>query len=640
MLNLTIITLFSIAIKSMVFGILCKSQRWGLLISVYEPAQDGSLLGALSIGHILNVLLPFRVGDVIRIVLSGKKLKNGYPLSIATVIVDLYVDLISVGGFLWLIVLTREGDSSFLYIASLYFLLIIFIAVSTFFCIVFRAKLKKIIQRTAALFNQKIEFNILYVTFLTIGSFKDIAKNIDISKFLTLTIKMWVGYGISYIAIAAVLQRQGLNQKTADVFETIFGGLTFSNTSLSSNVLFISYLLLPLFICWIYSKMDRKIYLEEDSKMALPQLNRTDKAAFLKTYYSDQDRLNLKSYLEINQDVIIISQNFSGSNATTVTILKDHQMFYRKYAFDSDAKKLTQQINWIVKHKKIICLPTITSNEKVRNYVFYDMPLLPQCISFFKYIHTVPVEKSWEIIAIVLNDLKNNLHTQDYRICDFSMIDRYIEIKVNKNLNFIHDKCKYICDLEKYDSIFINGKELPTLKNYANMFSQDNLRKVFAKDYYSEIHGDLTVENIVCVEGLENESKQLAIKHSKLLKYYLIDPNGGNIHDSPNLDYSKLLQSLHGNYELLTMVKSIDIEKNSIQFFMPSADNYRNLYSIYCNYLTKNFTNEQLLSIYYHEAIHWLRLLPYRINKDEKMAVVFYVGLLEVLSDLKRMSNE
>jgi len=335
-----------------------------------------------------------------------------------------------------------------------------------------------------------------------------------------------------------------------------------------------------------------------------------------------------------------MSQNFSGSNATTLTILKDRQMFYRKYAFDADAKKLTQQITWIEKHKKIIYLPSITSNEEVKNYVFYDMPLLPQCTSLFKYIHTVPVEKSWEIIATVLNDLKNNLHTQDYRMCDFSMIDRYIEIKVNKNLNFIHDKCKYICDLEKFDSIFINGKELPTLKNYADMFSQDNLRKVFAKDYYSEIHGDLTVENIVCVEGLENESKQLAIKHSKLLKYYLIDPNGGNIHDSPNLDYSKLLQSLHGNYELLTMVKSIDIEKNSIQFFMPSADNYRNLYSIYCNYLTKNFTNEQLLSIYYHEAIHWLRLLPYRINKDEKMAVVFYVGLLEVLRDLKRMSNE
>jgi len=640
MLTMTILALFSIAIICMVFGLLCKSQRWGLLISVYEPAQDGSLLGALSIGHILNVLLPFRIGDVIRIMLSGKKLKNGYPLSIATVIVDLYVDLVSVGGILWLVAITRDNDSSFLYITSLYFLLIISIAVSTFFCVIFRTKLKKIIQILASLFNQKIEFNILYVTFLTIGSFKDIAKNIDIKEFTTLTIKMWIGYSLSYVAIAAALQKQGLNQKTVDIFETIFGNLAFSNIDLSSNTLFISYLLLPLLICWVYSKMDRKVYLKEDGKMVLPQINITDKAAFLKTYYSDEDRLNLKSYLEINKGVIITSQNFSGSNATTLTILKDHQMFYRKYAFDADAKKLTQQITWIEKHKKIIDLPSIASKEKVKNYVFYDMPLKSKCMSLFKYIHAVPVEKSWGIIATVLDDLKNNLHTQDYRLCDFSMIDSYIEIKVNKNLNFIRAKSKYISDLEKYDTLFINGKELPTLKYYTDMFSQDNLRNIFAKDYYSEIHGDLTVENIVCFEGLDAESKKLNVEHSKSFKYYLIDPNGGNIHDSPYLDYSKLLQSLHGNYELLTMVESIDIEKNSVQFFMPSENNYQNLYSIYRSYLAKTFTNEQLMSIYYHEAIHWLRLLPYRINKDEKTAVIFYIGLLKVLSDLKRMSNE
>jgi hypothetical protein len=637
---MTVIFLFSIAVISMVFGLLCKSQRWGLLISVYEPAQKGNLLGALSIGHILNVLLPFRVGDVVRIVLSGKKLKNGYPLSIATVIVDLYVDLVCVGGFLWLMIFTGNDKASFFYIASLYFLLIVFIASITFFCIIFRTKLKKIIQRVASVFNQKIEFDILYVTFLTIGSFKDIAKNIDISKFITLTIKMWIGYGLSYAAIAAVLQRQGINLQTADVFEIIFGGSTFSNDDLSSIPLFMSYLLLPLSISWIYSKMDRKLYLKEDGKLALPQLNKTDRAAFLKTYYSDQDRLNLKSYLEINKEVTIVSQNFSGSNATTVTILKDHQMFYRKYAFDSDAKKLTEQITWIEKHKETIHLPPITNTKKINNYVFYDMPLLPNCISLFKYIHTVPVEKSWEILVAVLSDLKNNLHTQDCRICDFSMIDLYIENKVNLNLNFIREKSKYICDLEKYDSLSVNGKETPTLKNYTEILSQDNLRKVFEKDHYSEIHGDLTVENIVCIREPEVESKQAAIQVFKSLKYYLIDPNGGNIHDSPNLDYSKLLQSLHGNYELLTMVESIDIEKNSVQFFSPSADNYQKLYSKYRNYLNENFTSEQLLSIYYHEAIHWLRLLPYRINKDEKMAVIFYVGLLEILRDLKRMSNE
>ena len=638
--SLITLALFSVAVISMVCGLLCKSRRWGLLISVYEPAQDGNLLGALSIGHIINVLLPFRIGDVIRIVLSGKKLKNGYSLSIATVIVDLYVDLVTVGGLLWLMVLARKDDTGFYYIASLYFLLIILIAILTFFCVLFRGKLKKIIQILVSLFNQKIEFNLLYVTFLTIGSFKDIAKNIDIKRFIILTIQMWIGYGLSYMAIAEVLQRQGLNQKTGDVFEAIFGDLLYRNADLSSNLLFVSYLLLPLSLCWIYSKMDQKVYLKDDGKMALPQINKTDRAAFLKTYYSDEDRLNLKSYLEINKEVVILSQNFSGSNATTLKILKDHQIFYRKYAFDEDAQKLTEQITWIEKHKKTIDLPPITNTETVKNCVFYDMPVLPKSISLFQYIHSVPIEKSWEIIVTLLGDLKNNLHTQNHRICDLPMINRYIETKVNKNLNFIREKNKYISDFEKYDSLFVNGKEIPTLKNYADILSQGNLRKIFSKDHYSDIHGDLTIENIVCIGDPEIDSNQVDVQFCNSVKYYLIDPNGGNFHDSPNLDYGKLLQSLHGNYELLTMVKSVKIEKNSVHFFMPSADNYRNLYSKYHNYLTETCTSEQLLSIYYHEAIHWLRLLPYRIIKDEKTAIIFYVGLLEILRDLKSMSNE
>jgi hypothetical protein len=637
---LTELALFSIAVSSMVFGLIYKSRRWGLLISVYEPAQDGNLLGALSIGHILNILLPFRVGDFLRVFLSGKKLKNGYPLAIATVVVDLYVDLVTVGGFLWLIVFTRKDEDSFIYIASLYFILIILIAFSTFLCVVFRTKLKKVIQKLASLFNDKIEFSILYVAFLIIGSFKDIARNIVIRNFVILTIKMWIGYGISYAAIASVLQIKGQNQKITDVFEAIFGGLTYSNNELSSNTLFISYLILPLIICWIFSKMDRKVYLKDDGKLALPQINKTDRSAFLKTYYSDQDRLNLKSYLEINKEVNILTQNFSGSNATTVTILKDNQMFYRKYAFDLDAQKLTEQINWIQKHKKKIHLPFLSKTEKVKNYVFYDMPLIPNSISLFQYIHSVPIEKSWEVIYSVLGDLKNNLHLQNRRVCDLAKIDSYIETKVNRNLRLINEKSNYIFDLEKYDSLVVNGKEISTLKYYYDLLSRDNLRKIFAEDNYSEIHGDLTVENIVCIKEVEVDSKQEIIQFFKSLKYYLIDPNGGNIHDSPFLDYSKLLQSLHGNYELLTMVKSVEIEKNSIQFFTLSNDKYQNLYLKYRTYLKEIFTYEELRSIYYHEVIHWLRLLPYRINKDQKTAVIFYVGLLEVLNDLKEMSNE
>ena len=52
---------------------------------------------------------------------------------------------------------------------------------------------------------------------------------------------------------------------------------------------------------------------------------------------------------------------------------------------------------------------------------------------------------------------------------------------------------------------------------------------------YSDIHGDFTIENIVCLK--ENTVREK--------DYYIIDPNTGNIHESPYLDYAKLFQLIH-----------------------------------------------------------------------------------------------
>lgn len=64
------------------------------------------------------------------------------------------------------------------------------------------------------------------------------------------------------------------------------------------------------------------------------------------------------------------------------------------------------------------------------------------------------------------------------------------------------------------------------------------------------------------------------------------------------------------------------------------------MYTEYKKYLQSKFSREEVLSIYYHEIIHWLRLMPYKIRKNEKLAVVFYTGLLQVLADVWEMENE
>lgn len=171
----------------------------------------------------------------------------------------------------------------------------------------------------------------------------------------------------------------------------------------------------------------------------------------------------------------------------------------------------------------------------------------------------------------------------------------------------------------KYDKIIINGKEYKNLQNFKKYLTYDYLYEVFKNDTYSDIHGDLTIENIIC---MPNNS------------YYLIDPNTGNIHESANLDYAKLLQSLHGCYEFLMNITDINISENVINYLNTQSSSYKNIYERYKNYLLKNFSKEQVKSIYFHEIVHWIRLLPYKIKKDERMAVLFYCGFIIVLNDI------
>ena len=39
------------------------------------------------------------------------------------------------------------------------------------------------------------------------------------------------------------------------------------------------------------------------------------------------------------------------------------------------------------------------------------------------------------------------------------------------------------------------------------------------------------------------------------------------------------------------------------------------------------------------DSIHWLRLMPYKLNKDRKRAAMFYAGLVMVANDVADFSE-
>lgn len=632
--------LLTLSVMLMISGHLWKVKRWTQFISVYETPDRGNLLRSLAAGHAVNVIFPFRAGYVLRMFLSGKRMKNGYPFSIATVTADIYIDTLIVCFIYLSLCVFGICNEELCNTARNYGILLILIISGTCLISVFKKQTKKAIYWFASKFNQKIEFSVLYTFYLSILSMKDIIKKIDKKKLLFHTVMIWGSYAGSYYLFSRCLIKTGFSCNALYVFDRVFSNSVFHMADPKEQMLWTLYTVLPLTVCYGLAFLGKPAYSGRDSRI-LPQIHEKDKLAFLKVYFEDYDRDYIRSYLDINQDVSVVKDHSAGSNASTImAITENGDMIFRKYAFGQDGKKLKDQVEWLHSHDKDLPLPYILSEKETDAYYSYDMHVYNHASGFFHYIHTMPVDASWIKLESALNDIRKNLHEKNSRQADQEAIKRYIDQKIIANYSFIKENGgEYIKKLEKYREIYINGVPYHTLRFYEEMLSKDHLLDVFRNDRCSDIHGDFTIENIICLNDNRGLSSDEYAGKIKPESYYFIDPNTGNIHDTPFQDYAKLLQSLHGGYEFRMMVSDVSVSENQVNFMMIHSEEYHLLYDRYVKYLEKYFSREEMRSIFYHEIAHWLRLMPYKIRKDKKMAVVFYCGLLFVLNEVWKMEE-
>lgn len=634
---------FILAVILILLGHVFKMFRWKQFVEVYESPNEKVLLNALACGHILNMLVPCRIGDLVRIIMAGRSFKNGYSFAISTVAVDLYLDLITVGLFFFGFWLFETGTSDLARVARFYayaFIIVVFLTI-TFFKL--KKYLKLLIQKISSIFNQNIELSLLYVSWSIIASLKNIPQRLNKVKLLLYTLVIWCAYFLSYICFAQCISLLGNKMKVTELFTILFSknSLTIlaesritSLTLTSFPVLFFLYMLIPLLVILAYTTFYKSARTASDTSQSiflniLPHLNANERLSFLESYFSDQGTEFLQLYLTINREIYIIQDITGGSNATTVLCVDKNENFYRKYAFGHNGRKLYEQLFWLKGHEGIIPITKITREEHTDAYCYYDMFYSATTTGLFQYVHSVSSDVSWNLIEHIFADLEDRLYVLNRSRADEQTIRRYIQEKVLKNLDYIKSSKSSIKQLLNYETLIINGEQYDNLAKLEQYLSEANLLKIFSEDNCSDIHGDLTIENIVC-----------DLFNSEGVNYYLIDPNTNNILDSSFLDYAKLLQSLHGGYEFLMKINYVEIIGNRIYFQDIRTFVYVDLYEKYRDYLFSKFTKSQVKSIYYHEVIHWLRLLPYKIERDSVIASLFYAGFIIVLNDVVRQFED
>lgn len=637
------------SVALLLVGHLFRLLRWEQFIRIYERPLRGVMLRGMAGGYAVNFLLPFHIGDLFRAWFTGRKMKNGVGFALATVIMDRFLDV-------WVVAVLfgvfRLAGAPGIQDDTIYYLVFaLVLALLLTVVILLRAPIKRLCLAVCGIFNDTIKLDGLVFCWSLINTFKDL-RRVKPGRLLLNTGLMWASYLASYRVLAAALSGYGAGLGTVDVFTMLFGTDAVDLTSFSltgqlhaisplAQLLMLAWFVLPILVMWAATLLPAGLRgginraasaaspapaADGDYLNLLPQVDPRDRSAFLSQYFGLQNKPYVEQFLRINRGVTILEDHSAGSNATTMLCMDHSGTFWRKYAFGADGDKLAVQLAWlqarIAEGRLPIC--EILRSEAKPGCCWYDMAYSATAVSMFRYLHSNPVEKSAAILRDVLTTLDQTLYTPA-RPADPAKIAEYLDQKVDANLARIRE-ARGLKELAAYDRVWINGRSYKGLPALGRLFDHARLQALFAGDPVAAIHGDLTLENIICRTGEDS--------------WYLIDPNTGNLHESPFLDYGKLLQSLHGGYEFMMMTPHVSVHENRIEFTFTRSAAYDALFAEVRDYLNERFSPRQVESIFLHELIHWLRLMPYKINRDRKRAPMFFAGLLMVANDIDRWYPE
>ena len=601
----TILLLLLSSAALVLLGHVFRLLRWEQFIRIYEYPQRRSLLRAMAGGYAVNFLLPFHVGDFLRAALAGRKMKTGTGFAFATVIMDRFLDVWVVallfGGFR----LAGLGGAAVLGAARYYLVFALLLAAALVLVVLLRDLLKRCCLAVCSIFNDTIKLDGLVFCWSLINTFKDL-RRVNLWRLLLNTGSLGLSDAARGLVIAWFLLPLAVMFAAPLLPEHLRAALNGAAEPIANR------------------EAGQENYLN-----LLPQVDPRDRGAFLNQYFSLQNKAYVAKFIEINQNITILQDYSAGSNATTMLCTDGAATFYRKYAFGADGAKLAEQLAWLRRNAARLPLCEILREGTGEGYCWYDMTYSGSAVGLFRYIHSNPPGKSAAILRSVLRALDEQLYRPTARPADPEKIEEYLNKKMDANLEKIRD-ARILKELWNYDRIWINGRSYRNLKELGCLFDHNALRTLFAADPVADIHGDLTVENIICRTDVENPDKA----------WYIIDPNTGNLHDSPYLDYGKLLQSLHGGYEFMMMTPRCTVQENHIDFQLTRSAAYDTLFEAVCDDLRARCGAAGLHSILAHELIHWLRLMPYKLNKDKKRAPMFYAGLVMVANDLNTWENE
>ncbi len=307
-----------------------------------------------------------------------------------------------------------------------------------------------------------------------------------------------------------------------------------------------------------------------------------------------------------------------GSDTTIILISNTDGKVVRKLSQGS-CDKLKFQYDWLRRRHGLKNVTDVISSCSESDLFFYDMPYHQDYIPYFNYISKNPVENSITMLDKIIDFTTQQIHTSKKTQSSEQIYQEYLKVKVKDKMR----RCfKLIDDLESLcqsDSVVINDVSyLGFTKIYNKLSSDPGIVKLCSEYKESAVHGDLTVENIL-------------VNHSG--NFILLDPNNENIISDPLIDWAKLNQSFDSKYEYLCTINECKKQDNVIFHDQIHSQRYEDINNYFNKKMKEKLTDQEILKLKLHQAIHFSRMLPYKARKSPQTFYVFWSSMIKLFHE-------
>ncbi len=616
--------LFAIAISVLLLSHLLRAIRLSPLYPRKFGVRRFDLLMGLAISYAIGTILPFRIGELVRVLYVGKRRGVRFSYVGATVVAERLADAICVGLISLALIFGSVVSAGQLGPLAFGLLAAGIGGVALAFAIRNTVLVRRALWHVASIFRNQICYSILDFFW----SFSELVTGgaIGRRRFLILTPALWLCYIVSY-HLFGTATGLSLSDVVSVLLQHPLGPLAAQHgTALQQQQIpLLIFTLTPVLLIFAYGFLSERTSIVRVFHAlfagryfgAMPYVaavsdrfkNLAEYESFLLARFTNHSDILTDFSLQSIVDGKVQRLFPGGSDAITALVELDDRLVIRKFALGDAGKKLQVQADWLRAHHDDLPLVDVVGEQSGTGFYSYDMPYFPTASDFYDIIHTASPAQSQQILGEVIDQIAGLHERTSTGLATHETVGRYLAQKASKNAQEVLAQCKvWLQDgSTRYQ---LNGREYD-LSDWQHLLDPAWLDRQIADYRTASIHGDLTIENII-------------VNTAEMRGMYIIDPNPENIFDTPLIDWAKLMQSLHLGYESLNKVPTCKWKDGKFEMILTRSHAYNELFHFTRRTLAARFGPAILREVTFHELINYLRLTPYKLRHAPQKGLTFF----------------